>query len=805
VDLLCNIATYGTRIGYEGSRTRIRRANHGSAYANVNIINESLQKEIAKGRIKPLSSLPDYFFCSPIGLVPKKADGVQTGWRLIFDLSCPEGRSVNDGIPEEYGAIHYESLAHAMALVENVGENALLVKRDLKSAFRYIPVSPLDYWCLIFEWNGIFYIDTFLPFGLRTAPRIFNLFSEAIHWVLETKYGWSVTHYLDDFFAVFPPNTDSTALSQQFDDTLNIFGFSKAPEKDESGCIVTHLGFQFDSTKMEVRLPPNKQRRALQAVDTLLLKKSVTQSTLEEILGFLSHCCQVIPLGRPFLRQLFSLLRRKARYRRTRLTSTAKRDLRWWKIFLASWSSISLIQLSRPVFHVSTDASGLKGIGGVYDGRIFSARVPSRHRRKHINWKEMFAILHAFILWHKEWAHGSVDIASDSTAVVGGLLKKSIRGPAIRPLRTILLIAAVFNIEINVHWIPTEENIIADAASRHDFKKLADLGFKDQVLALRNRPSPAVKIATLRHQLNDFFISRLHHPQGRTMNPSEDLMKPTAKYTGINSIRPPLNPSQTGSPISQSQLNTTPLKVTSLPFVPSTSNKALTTLHLPTPGLNWSSKAAEEFMGIKKKDYASLSQPISCNDFSSSYQKTSTASISRQHSASALQASSDLVNSHGNHGITIPTRNNCLEDTFNFKTAMAQLPSHSLPQKQTPMEAEFKFISLPHHHHPSARSMLFKPSSVVSQPPQIPLHSPVHSVHFQKRTSLPKSENSCSEPVFRHEATLVTHSGRAQQLRQRQTAFQEKKLNSWDVGKAMPSTYTSTKYPNPLLPPIFSI
>ena len=64
-----------------------------------------------------------------------------------------------------------------------------MIKRDLKSAFRYVPVSWLDQWCLIFEWKGQYYMELFLPFGLRTSPRIFNLFSEAIHWILETVHG----------------------------------------------------------------------------------------------------------------------------------------------------------------------------------------------------------------------------------------------------------------------------------------------------------------------------------------------------------------------------------------------------------------------------------------------------------------------------------------------------------------------------------------------------------------------------------------------------------------------------------------
>ena len=169
----------------------------------------------------------------------------------------------------------------------------------------------------------------------------------------------------------------------------------------------------------------------------------------------------------------------------------------------------------------------------MFDSCIFSSRVPSRHRAKHINWKEMFAILHAFILWHKEWAHGRVHIACDNFAVVYGINNRSIKGLAIGPLRTILLIAAVFNIEISSFWIPTEKNIVADAASRHDFVKLANLGFKDQMLAFWHGPSPAIKLSKLRQQLSDFFTLRLPQQHDEITNLFAGSMKHSALPVSI--------------------------------------------------------------------------------------------------------------------------------------------------------------------------------------------------------------------------------------------------------------------------------
>src|SRR2546423_11733375 len=141
--------------------------------------------------------------------------------------------------------------------------------------------------------------------------------------------------------------------------------------------------------------------------------------------------------------------------------------------------------------------------------------MPTRHKNKRINWKEMYAILYAFTIWHEHWHHGAVDIACDSWGIVNGVNNRTIDGAPIRPLRVLLLIAAHYDINIKAHWIPTEENVIADAASRHDFKKLADLGFQEQVKELRGR-LPTARISNLRRELLSFYNYQSRQAQGAT-------------------------------------------------------------------------------------------------------------------------------------------------------------------------------------------------------------------------------------------------------------------------------------------------
>jgi hypothetical protein len=51
---------------------------------------------------------------SPIGAVQKKSNGIFTGWRRIHDLSLPLGKSVNDGIPKNFGTLKYPTIDDAV-------------------------------------------------------------------------------------------------------------------------------------------------------------------------------------------------------------------------------------------------------------------------------------------------------------------------------------------------------------------------------------------------------------------------------------------------------------------------------------------------------------------------------------------------------------------------------------------------------------------------------------------------------------------------------------------------------------------
>ena len=88
----------GFRLGYNReSKVISAKSNMISAAAHPSIVADYIAKELVKGRTIPWHSLPAQV--SRFGVIPKKHQPGE--WRLIVDLSAPEGKSVNDGIQKQ--------------------------------------------------------------------------------------------------------------------------------------------------------------------------------------------------------------------------------------------------------------------------------------------------------------------------------------------------------------------------------------------------------------------------------------------------------------------------------------------------------------------------------------------------------------------------------------------------------------------------------------------------------------------------------------------------------------------------------
>ena len=198
----------GANIDFFGRRSPRFSRNLPTALAQPDIVKANLDKEVSLGRVAGPFSAPPFpnFQVSPIGLVPKK---YSDKFRTIFHLSFPKSgvTSINYSISKEDFSLNYITIDTAIEGILANGRGCFLAKTDVDSAFRLIPLRPRDHELFGMQWEGKFYYDKVLPFGLRSAPFLFNQLSQAVQWLLLNHCGISfVCHILDDFLVIEPPS-----------------------------------------------------------------------------------------------------------------------------------------------------------------------------------------------------------------------------------------------------------------------------------------------------------------------------------------------------------------------------------------------------------------------------------------------------------------------------------------------------------------------------------------------------------------------------------------------------------------------
>jgi len=168
---------------------------------------------------------------------------------FILDLSWPEGASVNNRISKDFYlgrpvSLTYPAVNDIADQIIQLGPGCLLFKRDLKCAYRQLPVDPFDYPLLGYSWHDSFLIFR-LPMGLGSAAMACQRVTNAVCFML-SQASYDVLSYLDDFIGVSVPHTayDHYSFSGSL---LQALGLQESSHKACSPSTqVTCLGVLFD-------------------------------------------------------------------------------------------------------------------------------------------------------------------------------------------------------------------------------------------------------------------------------------------------------------------------------------------------------------------------------------------------------------------------------------------------------------------------------------------------------------------------------------------------------------------------------
>ena len=364
---------HGFRIGFQhGTHSCVSaRRNMISALQHTEPIEAYLSKEVGAGRM--IGPLPKGFagvHVSRFGVIPKLH---QPGkWRLITDLSSPKGASVNDGIDPLLCSLSYVSVDDAVRRIISLGSGALLAKLDVESAYCLVLIHPCDCLLLGVEWKGQLYVDGALPFGLRSAPKLFLVLADALLWVMGRNGVVYAIHYLDDYLVMAPLGTDECRSTLHTCLRLcERLGVPIADHKvDGPATALTFLGIEIDTEAGALRLPQEKLHRLQGLITSWAGHKSCSKQELLSLIGQLQHACRVIRPGRTFRRRMINLSTVATElHHHIRLSADFRSDLQWWALFLEDWNGGVHLQercAAAPHRYIDIGRLRLMGLRSIY-------------------------------------------------------------------------------------------------------------------------------------------------------------------------------------------------------------------------------------------------------------------------------------------------------------------------------------------------------------------------------------------------------------------------------------------------------
>ena len=354
--------------------------NHPSATAFMNDVDLFLEKEVRLGAmLGPLKAPPfrEWFQTSPLMSVEKKDSDRR---RVIIDLSFPEGSSVNDGVLKNHfqgSPLTYKlpTINDMASVVAALGPGAYLWKADLARAYRQLRSDPLDYPLMGVAHRGSYYADLCPSFGCRGSSAAQQRVSTAVCHLMKKK-GFEVLAYIDDFCGAHSSFDEAVRAFAEFERLCQVLGLQIAPEKSAfPSTTMEWLGFQFDTTRMDITIPHDKLADIIAIAHLWSTKSRATRKELQALAGKLNHVAQCIPPARRFMSRILSLLRAAPPQGSIRVNEEVRRDVAWFVKYAQKCNGRQLITRDLPSFDIQCDAC-LQGGGGFFIYTLLQHRIP---------------------------------------------------------------------------------------------------------------------------------------------------------------------------------------------------------------------------------------------------------------------------------------------------------------------------------------------------------------------------------------------------------------------------------------------
>lgn len=474
---------FGVDIEFIGDR-QLRRfgRNSRNIEQHAEKVSEIIAKDVEAGKkAGPFPSPPfPHFAVSPIGAVPKKGSSAV---RVTHNLSHPfkGNTSINAGVVDVH--LPLDTVTRACEAIRSLGLGCFLIKLDVEAAYKQIPVRLEDWHLLGFMWQGQYYYERTLPFGLKSSCRLWDLYAAALHYFFKRIGVPVVVHYIDDFLFIIQFKQQAHDLLAQCLQLCTRLGVPMAAHKTEGPTTrLTFLGIQLDTQTMQASLPREKLDELKRLTTDWCVMKYASMKECESLIGKLNFAASVVRPGRFYLRRLWDHIAQckklcKHQHARLRLSKHALGDLEWWSQFIQSWNGVSIMLESEwtqaSKIELFMDACNT-GYGAACGSEWFAGTWNAKHleaayRKKRISmpFLELLALTFTASTWGHKWRGKKVLFRSDCMPVCQAITDRTSRNPAsMQLLRHLSALACMHQFDFRCEHIAGEKNTVADILSR---------------------------------------------------------------------------------------------------------------------------------------------------------------------------------------------------------------------------------------------------------------------------------------------------------------------------------------------------